>query len=135
MADSEKRYRGRTLEMIFKEGARAARDGAKKVDCPEDDKEARSAWLKGYDDHKKSPGRGTAFQNGVTKAVEEIMNKATAVGVRLENKSESFVIRSRSGKPWSTHSNREDAEKELSRLQSGNLWKTEGPYEIHKAQY
>ena len=94
MADSEKRYRGRTLEMIFKEGARAARDGAKKVDCPEDDREARSAWLKGYDDHKKSPGRGTAFQNGVQKARTEIQNRAASVGVKLVN-GESDVKRMR----------------------------------------
>lgn len=65
-----------TPDGLFKEGARAAAGGGKKVDCPypTGSQEAKY-WLKGFDDHKKFPGRGTAFQNGVTKAQAEIQNK------------------------------------------------------------
>ena len=71
----------------FEEGKKAAElNQPRKVPNKyQGDKVHKLRWLSGFDSIKIKEQKMNSFQNGVAKAEQEIMNKASQVGVKLGN--------------------------------------------------
>ena len=75
----------------YEKGKQAALAGKNLYPIPNNDilpAEIKDAWVKGFEDNTKKPQYkkvSNSFQNGRTKAMQELINKAGKVGVRLEN--------------------------------------------------
>ena len=71
----------------FEEGKKAAElNQPRKVPNKyQGDKVHKLRWLSGFDSIKIKEQKMNSFQNGVAKAEQEIMNKASQVGVKIGN--------------------------------------------------